>query len=91
MAKMYGDRGREQWDSPDNKTKSVLKHREERAWKTEADDEIDGFERDHASGLCSDRITGMGGCEYCYFENDHGDGWYGDLDFIDGVTYNERR
>ena len=40
MAKMYGNRGREQWDSPDNKTKATIKAREEREWRKQATEEL---------------------------------------------------
>lgn len=87
MAKMYGDRGREQWDSPDNKTKSSLKHREERLVFKEFEEEMHD---PHANGICYNP-NGQGyGCEYCYGEDYDGNGPE-DLEGIEGVTFGEAR
>lgn len=89
MAKMYGDRGREGHDSPDNKTKSYFKHREEERDLKEAVEEITDFPHDMGN-LCSDPKTGMAGCEYCYgFDYDYYDA--SELDSIKGVWTNTAR
>lgn len=83
MARMYGDRGREKWDSPDNKPKNYFKHREMTLALREAVDEITDFPHDMGV-LCSDPKTGMVGCEYCY-GNDYDPYDNADLEGIRGV------
>ena len=66
MAKMYGDRGREQWDSPDNKTKATLKHREERQWRKEAEtEELVLGDCPHVTSVRED-IAGLKACYECW-------------------------
>lgn len=86
MARMYGNRGREKWDSPDNKPKNYFKHREETRAIKEAVEEITDFPHD-VSALCHDPKTGMAGCNYCYPE-DFDYNPPEDLDGIPNVLYN---
>jgi hypothetical protein len=66
MAKMYGDRGREQWDSPDNKTKSTIRNREERQWRKEAEaEELVLGDCPHVTSVRED-IAGLKACHECW-------------------------
>lgn len=56
---------------------------------SEAEDEMHGFERDHENGICSDPRTGMGGCNYCYPDDEEANGPE-DLEGIEGVTFGQR-
>jgi hypothetical protein len=87
MAKMYGDRGRENHDSPDNKPKNYFKHREESRVLKEAVDEITDFPHDRGV-LCSDPKSGMVGCGYCYPEDLDDAHSPEDLEGIPNVLYN---
>jgi hypothetical protein len=66
MAKMYGDRGRECWDSPDHYTKSMIKAREERQWRKEAEaEELVPGECPHVTSVRED-IAGLKACHECW-------------------------
>lgn len=65
----------------DTRRRHSVKNEEEAFWRKEADDEIDGFERDHENGMCMDVRTGMGGCSFCYPE----DYDYYDASELDGI------
>lgn len=84
MAKMIGDLLREKTGYQD--THRAVKNDEDRAWKAETIAEIE--DPPHADGLCKNYKTGMLGCEWCYPDDDFGDGWFGDLEGRDGMLYN---
>ena len=87
---MYGDRGREQWDSPDNKPKNYFKHREETLAITEAVEEIyEDSDEKHARGICYDPHAKMYGCADCYDGTDYYDA--SELDGIKGVWTDTER
>lgn len=93
MAKMVGRKGMEHYHCKccgGPEPKGIIIAREERQWRKEADDEIDGIERDHANGICSNRITGFSGCNFCYPEDEEANGPE-DLELIEGVSFGESR
>jgi hypothetical protein len=68
MAKMYGDRGRECWDSPENYTKSMIKAREERQWRKEAEaEELVPGECPHVTSVRED-VEGLKACDSCTYD-----------------------
>lgn len=86
MAKMMGEL--KEWFSTRGymKSNSAIRHEEDEQWTEEAMQELYDFV--HENGICHNFKTGMAGCEWCYGDDDYGDGWFGDLEGREGITYN---